>query len=126
MSKKTCKDKVAISFIIPLLPPSLNVAFRMHWIKRKRLQEEWDYLVYKHWIALTKFTFFKPVKILYTLSFASRRNRDFDNYIGGTKFVTDALKRTFLLRDDSGWLKKVEVEFTEGTPGTKIMIEEAE
>jgi Holliday junction resolvase RusA-like endonuclease len=126
MSRTTPKDKITISFMVPLLPPSLNVAFRMHWAKRKLLQKEWDYYIYKHWASLTKFTFFKPVKILYTLSFASRRNRDFDNYIGGTKFITDALKKTFIFRDDSGWLKKVEVEFTEGTPGTRITIEEAE
>lgn len=125
MSKKINKAVQAVKFTIHILPPSLNVVFRLHWTKRKRIQEEWDYWTYKQWITHSKFTFFKPVKILYTLSFNSRRSRDFDNYIGGTKFITDSLKKTFILGDDSGILKKIEVEFIEGEPSTSIAIEEA-
>ena len=116
--------KLSIIFSVPLLPPSLNVMLRTHWRKRQLEQNRWDFLIMTQWLRFNKAIIFKPVKITYTLTFAKRRNRDFDNYIGGTKYITDALKRTFLLRDDSNWLRKVEVEFKEGNPETNIKIEE--
>lgn len=116
----------SITFTIPRLPLSLNKYSRMHWRRRY----DFDHLIFNHiyakWQDLRKPVFVNPVRIVFILSFAKARVRDFDNYIGGTKPFTDALKKTFFFRDDSEWVKGVEVKFTTGQEGTTIRIEEAE
>ena len=100
-----------VKFTIWKLPPSLNVMFRQHWSVRHREQETWDKLIYFEWLRIGRVVFEVPVKIRYKLFFRSTRNRDYDNYIGGTKYITDALKRTFITRDDSEWVQGVEIDF---------------
>ena len=117
-------DREIVEFTIDRIPPSLNVVLRTHWIKRRQEQELWNILVIAHRLKLKKVVFRKPVKIIYIVSFKKRRIRDVDNYIGGTKYLTDALKRTFLTRDDSEWLKKIEIGFIIGRQQTKVRIEE--
>jgi Holliday junction resolvase RusA-like endonuclease len=75
-------------------------------------------------MARRKFLFMNPVKICYVLSFNSARPRDLDNYIGGTKYITDALKKTFFIRDDAAWVKSIEVQFVNGKEQTQITITE--
>ena len=114
-----------IEFTIARVPPSLNAMLRHHWTKREREQRIWDELIYYQWLKLERFIFYKPVRIIYTLSFQHNRLRDKDNYIGGTKYLTDALKRTFLTRDDSGWVRNILVNFlNNGKEYTTIRIEE--
>ncbi len=113
-----------IYFSLRRLPPSLNEMLRMHWTKRARLQKIFDDIIAKEWLALQRFVFVKPVRLVYVLSFTAALRRDLDNYIGGTKLMTDALKRTFLFRDDSEWITSIEVRFTKGQEGTVIFIEE--
>jgi Holliday junction resolvase RusA-like endonuclease len=111
-----------ITFTVEDIPPSLNTVFTMHWIKRRALQEYWNHLILSHWNDLGKPVFLNPVKLNYVLKFGTKRARDYDNYIGGTKFVTDALKRTFFFRDDAGWLRGINVEFNKGGNETDISI----
>lgn len=115
-----------VRFKIDKLPPSLNTMLRTHWRDRAKEQETWDHYMLAEWLNQQRFIFLKPVKIKYTLSFDVNRKRDFDNYYGGTKYITDALKRTFLLKDDSQWIRDVEVEFVIGEPATIVEIYELE
>lgn len=120
MSKKR-KPVNQISFTIPRVPPSLNTMLRTHWTQRYHEQEAWDLYALAQWLARSKLIFINPVKILYILSFSSNRTRDLDNYIGGTKYITDALKKTFLMRDDASWLKGIEVQFVNGAKEETIV-----
>ncbi len=115
-----------IKLSIPYTPISLNLMLRMHWSKRKREQEKWDLFIFAQWMNNNRLIFFKPVKILYVLSFSAPRQRDIDNYIGGTKFITDSLRRSFLLKDDYKWLTGIEVRFLKGEEKTEIFIEEVD
>lgn len=115
-----------VKFKIDKLPPSLNTMLRTTWKAREEEQNVWDMLVLAEWLDKNKVIFLKPVRVKYTLFFATKRLRDFDNYLGGTKYTTDALKRTFLLRDDSQWIRKIDVEFMQGNPKTIIEISEIE
>ena len=111
-------------FTLQAVPPSLNVMLRMHWVKRRKEQEKWDLLVKVEWLNRRKFVFQKPVEILYTITFKDVRTRDLDNYIGGTKYITDALKRTFITQDSAEWLRRISVEFKTGKPKTQVSITE--
>jgi len=114
-----------IYFSLRRLPPSLNELLSSHWRKRYDLKKIYDEIIGVEWLRLNKLVFTKPVKLIYVLSFSGqRRQRDLDNYIGGTKLMTDALKRTFLFRDDSEWITSIEVKFTRGNEGTVIFIKE--
>lgn len=109
---------------IPRTPPSLNVMLRSHWRKRSVEQSMWDSHVFAEWMKSGKFVFVRPVRIKYTIQLPATQKRDIDNYIGGTKFITDAIKRTFLTRDDSEWLQEISVKFSKGPEQTNVIIEE--
>jgi len=113
-----------VEFTLQAVPPSLNVMLRTYWIKRRKEQEKWDLLVKVEWLNRRKFVFLKPVEILYIITFKKPRLRDLDNYIGGTKYITDALKRTFITQDDADWLRRISVEFRIGKPQTRVRITE--
>lgn len=117
--------KKVIEFTIPKATPSLNTMLRLHYTKRSEQQKAWDWYVFLAWQNSKKFVFMVPVKVQYTIRFSSTQKRDLDNYIGGTKYVTDSLKRTFLTRDDSEWLQEISVKFELGTEEqTLVHIEE--
>ena len=109
---------------IPRTPPSLNVMLRAHWRKRSVEQGIWDSFILAEWMRSGKFVFTHPVKVIYTIKRPDDRKRDIDKYIGGTKFITDALKRTFLTRDDSEWLTEISVRFAKGPEQTEVNIAE--
>jgi len=111
-------------FTLQAVPPSLNVMLRTHWVKRRKEQEKWDLLVKVEWLNHRKFVFLNPVGILYIITFRDVRTRDLDNYIGGTKYITDALKRTFITQDSAEWLRRISIEFRTGRPQTHIKIAE--
>ncbi len=121
-------SRLSVDFFISELPLSMNVILRTHWTKLRREQEYWNLAVGQKWNLLGRRVFTTPVRVKYALQFkpSARRKRDYDNYLAGTKYVTDALKRTFLFRDDSDWLKEVALSFSEGEPGTHVYIEESE
>jgi Holliday junction resolvase RusA-like endonuclease len=110
------------SFTLTRLPPSLNVMLNRHWIHRHQLQKAFDDQVGIEWLKKGRLVFMNPVSLVYVLSFPERRVRDIDNYIGGTKLITDSLKKTFLFRDDSEWIKSIEVRFIQGKEGTVVFI----
>jgi len=114
-----------INFALTRLPPSLNQMLHVHWTKRYSLQKAFDDQVSAEWLQRGRVAFVRPVKLLYVLSFPEKRMRDVDNYIGGTKLITDALKKTFLFRDDSEWITEIRVKFTKGKEGTVVFIEES-
>lgn len=121
-------DKKYIEFFIPELPLSMNVILRTHWTKLRKEQLYWDAAVAQKWNVLNRCVFVTPVYVSYKLAFvpSARRQRDYDNYLAGTKYITDSLKRTFLFRDDADWLKRIILEFTEGERGTHVLIVEAD
>jgi Holliday junction resolvase RusA-like endonuclease len=98
---------------------------RQHWVRRASEQETWDLFVLSVWTRSGRLVFTNPVSITYRLKFTDARLRDQDNYIGGTKYITDALKRTFITRDDAQWAK-IHIEMERGEhPETEVTIEEA-
>lgn len=113
-----------ISFFIPQLPTSLNVTYCQHWTVRRKERNRWRDLIFEQWMLSKRYVFTQPVKVLYILSFPVVRFRDKDNYIGGMKNITDALKKTFLTRDDALWLKDIDVAFIKGSQGLRIVITE--
>jgi Holliday junction resolvase RusA-like endonuclease len=113
-----------VLFRVPLTPPSLNDMLRTHWSKRAKEQERWDLHVFAQWFQSGKFVFPRPVRITYTIRWPESRQRDIDNYIGGTKYLTDAIKRTFLTRDDSEWLQEIGIKFDKGPAETLVNIQE--
>jgi len=120
------KEPIRVFIELNRLPPSLNVLIRMHWRARGELQKAFDAQVLAAWIKARKFVFTVPVNLIYMLGFTAKHRRDIDNYIGGTKLITDALKRTFLFRDDSEWVKSIQVRFIKsGIEETVVLIEEA-
>jgi Holliday junction resolvase RusA-like endonuclease len=125
--KESGKDSliVSINFTLTRLPPSLNEMLHMHWSKRCSLQKIFDDQVFAEWLRCGRAVFLYPVRLLYVLSFPTKRLRDVDNYIGGTKLITDALKKTFLFRDDADWIKEIQVQFTRGDEETVVFIIEA-
>jgi len=106
------------------VPPSLNKYLHMHWRSRRKLQKAFDMQVFAEWINQGKFVFTNPVKLTFLFCFPRKRCRDRDNYIGGTKPIIDALKRTFIFRDDAEWIKDIQVRFSTGKERTIILIEE--
>jgi hypothetical protein len=115
-----------VCFKVGRLPPSLNTMLRTHWRRRAEEQRDWDELIGCCWVGHHRFVFQHPVELTYILSFALNRQRDRDNYIGGTKYITDALKRTFFFRDDAEWIRKIEVIFAAAPrEGTEIIITSA-
>lgn len=117
-----------VQFSIPKLPMSLNRMLTTHWSYLHREKAQWDLHILSYWLAYQKFIFLKPVRITYTLGFCSNRTRDYDNYLGGTKYITDSIRKTFITRDDALWLTEIGIRFekVEGRPRTKVLIEEVE
>lgn len=116
-----------IKLTLPDVPDSLNKIFSMHWSGRKKLQSYWDGLVLAAWHKCDRIMFVNPVVVTFFVTFTTSRARDYDNYLGGTKFITDALKRTFFIKDDAEWLKDIRVVFRKGdVQQTEVLIEEAQ
>lgn len=115
-----------VEITVNRLPLSLNDMVGVHWTKLLPIKETWKELIGYEWISRGRIVFLKPVQITYTIFFKDNRLRDFDNYLGGTKFINDALRHTFITRDDHRWLKKLNTEFEidRQRAYTKIRIEE--
>ncbi len=117
-------DGKLVAFFVGKQIMSLNR--KMHWHQRYEQQQDWNDLVRRQWEAHDRHMFFRPVKVTYFVVSRVEANRDYDNYIGGSKMVTDALRRTFFTRDDAKFLRPPQVKFVVGDfEGTFIVIEEA-
>ncbi|MDI6729838.1 MAG: RusA family crossover junction endodeoxyribonuclease [Thermodesulfovibrionales bacterium] len=88
------------------------------------MQQKFDYYIKVEWGRLRQRVFMKPVRLTFIIICPEKRVRDLDNYIGGTKMLIDALKKTFIFRDDAEWVTEIKVQFAKGTEGTEILIEE--
>jgi len=116
-----------IKLTIPEITPSLNVWERMHWAKRRKIKEDWLWLIAsaKHCQRLKKATTKRSVKIV------SYRTKalDHDNLVGGCKALIDALTKNDVIVDDSPkWIGKPDIsqEIDTKRPRTEITIAEAE
>jgi Holliday junction resolvase RusA-like endonuclease len=78
-----------------------NTFIRMHWARRRKLQEEIDNIVYYKIRSNFKspIPVWEKVAVKYTL--ISRRQADFDNYYGFIKPINDAIVKSGLVPDDS-------------------------
>jgi hypothetical protein len=83
---------------IQAVPPSLNKTQRMHWAKRKRLNDEWKLLVRAEMPQIVLHPF---VKMRCCITLAHSRAFDKDNAYGACKPVVDALTHWKLIFDDS-------------------------
>lgn len=85
-----------LRFVIPAVPPSLNVWSRGHWSKRASMVSEWHGLIAMFCTAPRCFTVRKdapPARV--TLSFVTRKDGD-----NCAKAVMDSLVHRGLLSDD--------------------------
>lgn len=114
----------SVEFTIPKLPLSLNIMLRSHKMKLLQEQNSWNWWLHSQWISHNKLMFQKPVRIKYTIVFKNNRQRDFDNYMGGTKYILDAIRRTFITRDDYLWVRGITIDFETGRDETRVLIEE--
>lgn len=92
---------------IPDLPPSLNKTLRMHWAKKRKLNETWQ-----QWVrAMLPEYFLEPmVRMRCTITLHHSRFYDKDNAYGAVKPVVDALRLWKLIRDDTREYLDLQVE----------------
>ena len=89
--------------ILDIIVKSRNVLDRLHWATKRRLKQEYALLIRNqmrtkpHYKELIK----EPTK--FTLEIVSYRKRylDFDNLVGGSKQLIDALTEEEFIFDDS-------------------------
>jgi len=96
-----------VKLTIPAVPPSLNKTQRMHWAKRKRMNDSW-----KLWVrgALPEL-YLKPfVKMRCTVWLFHSRPYDKDNSFGAVKPVVDALRHWKLIYDDTAEYLDLDVQ----------------
>lgn len=111
------------SFFIPKLPPMLNGEkglLRMHWSRRKKLNERWVWLIREQ----------KPQKhsgrVIVEFTRVSTRRADLDNIAASFKPVGDALVKCGVVKDDnSGVIKELRVKWEKGREqGVRIVIKD--
>ena len=100
---------------IPNIPKSLNELFKLGGFGRNRHKND----ILGEVFLEIKRQKIKPiigvVSLVYELTFEKRRARDLDNFIAGTKYWTDALRKAKIIAEDnSEVLKAISVEFKQG------------
>jgi crossover junction endodeoxyribonuclease RusA len=88
---------------LPYLPPaSFSPNSRVHWAVRakdgKTVKEDVYYLLRAQ---LTTIPQLKAIALKYTIIVPDNRRRDYDNFIGRTKPITDSLVAAGLIPDDT-------------------------
>ena len=118
------KDPKTISITIPYLPKSLNRVLRMHRMERDRYFTKCKNDVW----ALTHEKGnrrprkpYQKAKIIMTFIFPDNGIRDFDNYIGGAKGMTDGVKAGKIIEDDSWQKLKMEFRGEIGKPARTVI-----
>ncbi len=80
-------------------PPSQNVTSRRHWSSNKRDVDLCTKLIWAHTpVSAARATSKRQLRIT---SFRSRKCADSANFVGGCKYLVDAIVRRQLLKDDS-------------------------
>jgi Holliday junction resolvase RusA-like endonuclease len=81
--------------VVPELAPSLNKWQRMHWGKRKKIKEQWQWLIAEQ----------SPKKhdgsVVINYTRASTRKMDLDNAAASFKPIGDALVKAGIIEDDN-------------------------
>ncbi len=106
-------------------PPSLNTYMRMHWSKRKKLNEDVAVLLYTE-IGRAEKPFVGLVKATFQIFRAGRRF-DSDNCVVARKIILDALKKLGWLQNDSPkWVRSEDLpcEIDRANPRTAITLQE--
>ena len=101
-----------IEFTLPLPTPSLNRQFGEHWAQRAKARKMWGWLVRAEKLKLNgemEMLVFGRV----TIERYGKRILDRDNFIAGTKQLTDALVAEGFLVDDSP--NHVQIEYKQFT-----------
>lgn len=81
------------------LPPTLNSLLRLHWAKRKRLNDLWHRIV-DHHVGSSKPR--RPLtRARVTMIRRGLKELDYDNLAGSFKCVLDSLKYCGVLKDDT-------------------------
>lgn len=118
------KDPKTITITIPYLPVSLNRILRMHKMERDRYftkckNDVWA-LTYEKGKNRPKKPF-QIAKMIMTFIFPNKGVRDFDNYIGGAKGITDGIKAAKIIEDDCWQKLKVEFRGEIGKPAKTVI-----
>jgi hypothetical protein len=116
-----------IVLIIDEPSPSLNVTMRGHWSKQHKLRNRWFWLVKA---AIRRAQIWIPPKwpkAKIRIERYGPRILDADNFRGGTKFLTDALKQEGIITDDTpAVIGEPELRQIVGKEsGTKVFVEAA-
>ena len=113
-----------ITIEVPYLPTTLNQVLRMHKMERDRYFTKCKNDV---WILAHEKGRIRPkrpyqkAKIIMTFIFPDKGVRDFDNYIGGAKGITDGIKAAKIIQDDCWQKLKVEFRGEVGKPPRTII-----
>ena len=84
---------------LPRTAPSLNRLLRLHWADRRKLKDDWQWLLLAE---RAKGNFPKhQTKLKITITRFSPKLLDTDNLYGSCKIVLDAMKAVGILVDDS-------------------------
>jgi hypothetical protein len=108
---------------VKAIPPSLNKTQRMHWAKRKKLNDDWKWLIRSQ---MPEFVLHPFVKMRCSVTLAHSRAFDRDNSFGAVKPIIDALKHWKLIFDDSPEyldLEVVQVKSTRKEAHTVVELE---
>lgn len=81
--------------------PSLNRLLRGHWSKNWKQRQKWYWLTRQAILRAHVYIPPKWKKAKIRIERYGARQLDADNFRGGTKFLTDALKQEMIIADDS-------------------------
>lgn len=102
---------------------SINEILRWHWAKRRKVQDTYRMAIHAAMDGV-RVPRFKPTKCKVEVASYRKRLLDFDNLVGGTKLIVDALRKLGIVyRDSPKWLDLgVRQEIDGKHPRTEIFI----
>jgi hypothetical protein len=89
-----------ITLTIPAATPSVNRLHGFHWSLKARERKKWGWLVRIARMGLPA-PLYAPEHVSLTIERYGPRLLDYDNYVAGTKFLTDQLVAEGFAVDDS-------------------------
>jgi len=111
-----------LKIILPFHPYSLNKLLGANrWTNSQRKKDM--ALMMLPYLRRHKNAMLENVTIKIVLNFENKQRRDYDNFIGGMKYILDPLVDAKILKDDSCIeIKKFEFEMNIGTGKTETII----
>ena len=101
ISIETAQTTGGISLLLPEATPSVNRMHGFHWSKKYKERRKWAWLVKAARLEAGLFHVKPPAKASVQIDRYGARVLDHDNFVAGTKFLTDALVAEGFLVDDS-------------------------